>query len=99
MITEVTIGFASSQARAIRAGLQPCASAIRANTSITSQARSLSTIGKSNVERREPSGVWLSRRYLPDSSPPASGLQTRRPTFSASSSGPISRSMSRPATE
>jgi hypothetical protein len=56
--------------------------------------RSLSTIGKSNSDRRAPSGFWFSRLNFPESNPPASGLQTSKPVFSASNSGMISRSRS-----
>jgi hypothetical protein len=38
-------------------------------------------MGKSKVERRESSGFWFSRVNLPESRPPASGLQTSRPIF------------------
>lgn len=51
MSTEVTTGLDSYQARAMRAGLQPCALAIGRIAS-----NSLSTIGKSNSERRDSCG-------------------------------------------
>ena len=99
MMTDVTKGFESTHASAIRAALQSCALAMGAMTSRIFQARSLSTIGKSNSERRDPAGFWFSRLNLPESNPPASGLQTSRPVFSAASNGRISRSRSRPAIE
>src|ERR1700693_5434082 len=98
-MTEVTAGLAKSHAIERRAGLQPCAFAIGAITSRIFQVRSLSTIGKSKLVRREPAGLWFIRLYLPESRPPARGLHTSRPTFSDSNSGTISRSRSRPAIE
>jgi hypothetical protein len=51
------------------------------------QVRSLSTMGKSKVLRRESAGFWLLRVYLPESRPPARGLQASRPIFWSSRSG------------
>ncbi len=56
MMTLVTTGLASSHASEMRAGLQLWALAMGAMTSRIFQVRSLSTMGKSNSERREPSG-------------------------------------------
>lgn len=53
-MTEVTTGLVKSQAKATRAALQLCAFAIGAIASRIFHVRSLSTIGKSNSERRAP---------------------------------------------
>ena len=75
MITDVTTGFAKSHASERRAALHPWAFAIGAITSRIFQVRSLSTIGKSKSVRRESAGLWFVRLNLPESKPPASGLQ------------------------
>ena len=59
MMMEVTKGFARSQARAMRAGLQLWALAMGAMTSRMRQVRSLSTKGKSKSERRESAGFLV----------------------------------------
>ena len=68
------------------------------STSITFQARSSCTGGKSKVVRRLPVSVLPSRENLPLSRPPASGLHTSRPSPSLCIMGTSSRSRSRPAT-
>src|ERR1700738_1532391 len=98
-MTEVHDGFANSHASEIRGGLHPCAFAIGAITSRMFQVRSLSTMGKSYSLRRELGAFWFVLLNLPESKPPASGLQTSKPTFSDSNRGTISRSRSRPAIE
>src|SRR5437868_13043947 len=64
MMTEVTTGFAKSQASERRAGLHPCAFAIGAITLRIFQVRSLSTTGKSYSVRRESAGFWFLRLEL-----------------------------------
>ncbi len=97
MITLVTTGWCSSQASATRATVEPRASAIVRIAATQAQARSLSTGGKSKEARLAPSGLGAPGPYLPDKSPPASGDQTIRPSFSSCISGTSSRSRSRPA--
>ena len=80
MITLVTHGFASTQAIAICATETPCALAMGRIASTHLNARALSTTGKSYCVRRAPSGPLPSSLYLPESRPPASGLQTRQPS-------------------
>ena len=97
MITLDTAGCASSQARATCATETPRLSAIGRMASTHAKARVLSTTGKSKLVRRAPSGPLPSAEYLPLSRPPASGLQTIRPSFWSRISGITSRSRSRPA--
>ena len=77
--TLVTAGWCSSHASATCATVTPRASATPRSASSTPGSRSRSTGGKSKFARR-PSAAAPSPSYLPDSSPPASGLHTISPT-------------------
>ena len=105
MITLVTCGWCSSQARATCATDTPWACAMGRMAAMHASARTRLTGGKSKLARRLPASAGaallslaLALAYLPLSRPPASGLHTIRPTPSLRSIGISSRSRSRPAT-
>src|SRR5262249_7132780 len=79
------------------AGETPRCAPIPASTSIVSYRASPSYTGGSpqSVSCREPAGACSPRRYLPDSRPPASGLQTSTPRPWSMASGISSYSASR----
>ena len=99
-ITVETTSWCSSQAMAMAGTVTPRLSAIGRIASTRSNASCLSMRGKSSLARRPSPSVLLScpSAYLPDSSPPASGLHTIRPSPSLCIIGTSSRSSSRLAT-
>jgi len=102
MTSEVTAGLPSSQASATWAGEAPCAPATSTSNSIVSYSFSRSRTGGSfhspDSWRVCPDGD-ASRRYFPDTRPPASGDHTKMPSPWSTASGTSSYSASLASSE